>query len=106
MTEFSLADLNAIVAARAGASAEASYTKSLLDAGASRIAKKLGEEAVELVIAAVEGDRHAVVLESADLLYHLLVLLHSRGVPLQDVFAELARRTDRSGHAEKTARGS
>jgi phosphoribosyl-ATP pyrophosphohydrolase len=105
MTEFSLADLDAIVAARAGATAEASYTKSLLDAGTGRIAKKFGEEAVELVIAAVEGDRHAMVLESADLLYHLLVLLHSRGVPLQDVFAELARRTDRSGHAEKAARG-
>jgi phosphoribosyl-ATP pyrophosphohydrolase len=106
MSDFSLNDLDAIVAARAGASAETSYTKSLLDAGASRVAKKLGEEAVELAIAAVEGDRRAIVLESADVLYHLLVLLRSRAVPLQDVMAELAERTRLSGHAEKAARKS
>jgi phosphoribosyl-ATP pyrophosphohydrolase len=106
MSDFSLNDLDAIVAARAGASAETSYTKSLLDAGASRVAKKLGEEAVELAIAAVEGDRRAIVLESADVLYHLLVLLRSRAVPLQDVMAELAERTGLSGHAEKAARKS
>jgi len=104
MSDFSLVDLDAIIAARAGATAEASYTKALLDAGPSRVAKKLGEEAVELAIAAVEGDRHAIVLESADLLYHLLVLLHSRAVPLHDVMSELAQRTSRSGHAEKAAR--
>jgi phosphoribosyl-ATP pyrophosphohydrolase len=106
MSDFNLNDLDAIIAARAGASAETSYTKSLLDAGAGRVAKKLGEEAVELVIAAVEGDRRAIVLESADVLYHLLVLLHSRAVPLQDVLAELDARTGLSGHAEKAARKS
>ena len=106
MSDFSLADLDAIITARAGAAAEASYTRALLDAGPSRVAKKLGEEAVELAIAAVEGERRAIVLESADLLYHLLVLLHSRAIPLQDVLAELAERTSRSGHAEKAARKS
>jgi phosphoribosyl-ATP pyrophosphohydrolase len=106
MSDFSLADLDAIIAARAGATAEASYTRALLDAGPSRVAKKLGEEAVELAIAAVEGDRRAIVLESADVLYHLLVLLHSRAIPLHDVLAELAERTSRSGHAEKAARKS
>ncbi|MGP0058527.1 MAG: phosphoribosyl-ATP diphosphatase [Beijerinckiaceae bacterium] len=106
MSNFCLADLDAIIAARASATAEASYTKSLLDAGPSRIAKKLGEEAVELAIAAVEGERGAITRESADLLYHLLVLLHSQAIPLQDVLAELAERTGRSGHAEKAARDS
>lgn len=104
MNDFTLADLDAIIAARAGATAEASYTRSLLESGPSRVAKKLGEEAVELAIAAVEGDRRAIVLESADLLYHFLVLLHSRAVPLQDVLSELGQRTARSGHAEKAAR--
>ena len=104
MSNFSLADLDAIIAGRAGAAAEASYTKSLLEAGPSRVAKKMGEEAVELVIATVEGERREIVLESADLVYHLLVLLRSREIPLQDVLNELASRTSRSGHAEKAAR--
>jgi phosphoribosyl-ATP pyrophosphohydrolase len=106
MSDFCLADLDAIIAARASATAEASYTKSLLEKGPSRVAKKLGEEAVELAIATVEGERGAIIAESADLLYHLLVLLHCRAIPLQDVFTELAQRTARSGHAEKAARSS
>src|SRR5271168_906295 len=106
MSDFTLADLDRLIATRAAATADTSYTKSLLDAGPSRVAKKLGEEAVELAIAAVEGDRRAIVLESADVLYHLLVLLHSRAVPLHDVLAELGRRTGQSGHAEKAARKS
>ncbi len=104
MSDFSLADLEAIIAARAGATAEASYTKSLLDAGPARAAKKMGEEAVETVIAAIEGDSKALVSESADLLYHLLVLLRTRGLSLADVLAELERRTSQSGHAEKASR--
>lgn len=104
MTRFTLDDLAAIVCARSGASAEASYTKSLLDAGPARAAKKLGEEAVEVVIAAIEGDAAALTRESADLLYHLLVVLHQRGITLADVCAELERRTGQSGHAEKAAR--
>ncbi|WP_036260740.1 phosphoribosyl-ATP diphosphatase [Methylocapsa aurea] len=106
MTAFTLDDLAAIIAARSGSTAEASYTKSLLDAGPARAAKKLGEEAVELVIAAVEGDRKAIASESADLLYHLLVVLQQGGVALSEVLAELERRTNLSGHQEKAARKS
>jgi phosphoribosyl-ATP pyrophosphohydrolase len=104
MTRFTLDDLAAIISARAKASAAGSYTKSLLDSGPSRAAKKLGEEAVEAVIAAIEGDRQALTRESADLIYHLLVVLHQNGIPLDDVCAELERRTAQSGHAEKAAR--
>jgi phosphoribosyl-ATP pyrophosphohydrolase len=104
MTSFTLDDLAAIIATRANASASTSYTKSLLDAGPARAAKKLGEEAVETVIAAVEGDVQALTRESADLLYHLLVVLHQKGISLADVCAELEHRTGRSGHAEKAAR--
>ncbi|HKH80338.1 MAG TPA: phosphoribosyl-ATP diphosphatase [Methylovirgula sp.] len=104
MSDFSLHDLAAIIAERAGANADASYTKSLLDGGPARAAKKMGEEAVEAVIAAVEGNRDALVHESADLLYHLLVVLQSRGISLSEVLAELERRTRQSGHEEKASR--
>jgi len=104
MSEFSLEDLAAIIAARASATAEASYTKSLLDGGPRRAAKKMGEEAIETVIAAIDGDRKALIGESADLLYHLLVVLQACGVPLDDVLAELKRRTAQSGHDEKNSR--
>jgi phosphoribosyl-ATP pyrophosphohydrolase len=104
MTRFTLDDLAAIISARAQSNAAASYTKSLLDAGPARAAKKLGEEAVEVVIAAIEGDAQALTRESADLLYHLLVVLYQRGISLDDVCAELEHRTGRSGHAEKAAR--
>lgn len=104
MTQFTLDDLAAIIATRTQSSAAKSYTKSLLDAGPARTAKKLGEEAVEVVIAAVEGDAIALTRESADLLYHLLVVLHQRGITLADVCAELEHRTGQSGYAEKAAR--
>ncbi|MDR3407908.1 MAG: phosphoribosyl-ATP diphosphatase [Methylovirgula sp.] len=104
MSDFTLEDLAAIIAKRAEASAETSYTKSLLAAGPARAAKKLGEEAVETVIAAIEGEREALVSESADLLYHLLVVLEARGVALGEVMAELERRTRQSGHEEKASR--
>jgi phosphoribosyl-ATP pyrophosphohydrolase len=106
MSRFSLDDLAAMVAARAGSTAEQSYTKSLLEAGPARAAKKLGEEAVEAVIAATEGDRTALIKESADVLYHLIVLLAVRNISLEEVMAELKDRSSRSGHAEKAARGS
>jgi phosphoribosyl-ATP pyrophosphohydrolase len=106
VTRFTLDDLAAIICARGNASASASYTRSLLDAGKARAAKKLGEEAVEVVIAAMEGDAQAITRESADLLYHLLVVLHQSGISLADVCAELERRTGQSGHAEKAARGA
>lgn len=103
---FSLDDLAAIIAARASAGADASYTRTLLDAGPARCAKKFGEEAVEAVIAAVEGEKAALTAEAADVVYHLLVLLHARGVSVQDVLGELERRTAQSGLAEKAARGA
>lgn len=104
MTSFTLADLSRIVTERAAASPEHSYTAKLLADGPARAAKKLGEEAVEAVIAAVEGDRDALKAEAADVLYHLLVVLQGGGVPLQDVMLELERRTAESGLAEKAAR--
>ena len=69
-----------------------------------KAAQKLGEEAVETVIAAIKGDRQALVSESADLLYHWLVVLGLADVPLSEVLAELERRTGRSGVAEKASR--
>ncbi|WP_341989620.1 phosphoribosyl-ATP diphosphatase [Azorhizobium sp. AG788] len=99
-----LADLERIVADRARVDAGASYTRSLLDKGIAKCAQKVGEEAVETALAAVAGERAEFVSEVADLLYHLAVLLHAKGVPLDDVHAELARRTSRSGHEEKASR--
>ena len=106
VTGFTLADLAAIIAARAGAAAETSYTKSLLDGGVARVAKKFGEEAVEATIAALEHDPAQLTREAADVLYHLLVLLQAGGVRLEEVMAELERRTARSGLEEKASRKS
>ncbi|KAB2750179.1 phosphoribosyl-ATP diphosphatase [Brucella anthropi] len=104
MTEFTLSDLERIVAERAGMTDGSSYTASLVAKGQTRAAKKLGEEAVETVIAAVEGNRADVVTESADLLYHLLVVLKIADVPLNEVLAELQRRTTQTGLEEKAGR--
>jgi phosphoribosyl-ATP pyrophosphohydrolase len=104
MTSFTLADLEARIAERANALPEESWTAKLLAAGPERCAKKLGEEAVEAVIAAVKGDRDELIAESADLLYHLLVVLKARDVALQDVLSQLEARTATSGLAEKAAR--
>jgi phosphoribosyl-ATP pyrophosphohydrolase len=103
---FTLADLERIVAERAAASPEESWTAKLVAAGQGRAAKKLGEEAVEAAIAAVQGDRAALTAEAADVLYHLMVVLRVAGVPLLDVMDELARRQSRSGLAEKASRGA
>lgn len=105
MTSFFLSDLQAIVRARAAADPEKSWTAKLVSAGIEKAAKKLGEEATETVIAAVAQDKAALVNESADLLYHWLVVLHLRGVALEDVMTELERRTGQSGLAEKAGRG-
>ena len=103
---FSLDQLNARIAERAAASPEESYTAKLLADGTDRCARKFGEEAVELVISAVSGDRTGLTTEAADVLYHLLVLLKSSGVSLDEVMAELERRTAQSGLEEKASRGS
>ncbi len=104
MSRFTLDDLARIVAERAAASPESSYTAKLLAGGPARAAKKLGEEGVEAAIAAVQGDRAGLTAEAADVLYHLLVLLQGAGIPLQDVMVELERRTAQSGLAEKASR--
>lgn len=104
MTAFTLSDLEARIAERAAASPDESWTAKLLAAGPERAAKKFGEEAVEAVIAAVTGDRAELIAESADVLYHLLVVLKARDIALQDVLSQLEARTTRSGLAEKAAR--
>jgi phosphoribosyl-ATP pyrophosphohydrolase len=103
-TAFTLADLAALVKARATASADVSYTRKLLDRGIGHCAKKLGEEAVEAALAAVSEDRERVIGEAADLLYHLLVVLQARGIEFAEVEAVLASRSGQSGLAEKAAR--
>jgi phosphoribosyl-ATP pyrophosphohydrolase len=101
---FSLEALNQRVTERASVSPEESYTAKLLHDGIDRCARKFGEEAVETIVAAVARDRSGVALEAADVLYHLLVLLKASGVTLDEVMAELDRRTGQSGLAEKASR--
>jgi phosphoribosyl-ATP pyrophosphohydrolase len=99
-----LLQLAATIRARRDADADGSYTRQLLDAGSARCAKKLGEEAVETVIAAIGESDEALTAESADLLYHLLVLLESRGVSFADVLAVIEKRIGTSGLKEKAER--
>jgi phosphoribosyl-ATP pyrophosphohydrolase len=106
MSSFTLQDLEKRVQMRAQESADVSYTRKLLDRGVAQCAKKLGEEAVEAAIAAISEDRERVIGEAADVLYHLLVVLHARGVKLDEVEAELGARTRQSGLDEKAARKS
>lgn len=104
MSDDVLNALAAVIADRRGADAEKSYTKSLLDGGPEKCAKKFGEEAAELVIAAVAQGDDALKGEAADVLYHLLVVLAARDVTLEDVLEELRGRTGMSGHEEKAQR--
>jgi phosphoribosyl-ATP pyrophosphohydrolase len=99
-----LDQLEATIRARRGADPATSYVASLFAKGRPKIAQKLGEEAVECVIAALGPDPATLVPEAADLLYHLVVLLADAGLSLADVRAELARREGLSGHAEKASR--
>lgn len=101
---FSLQDLNARIIERSSASPEHSYTAQLLSQGIEKCAQKLGEEAVEVVIAAVSGDQQATTSEAGDVFYHLLVLLRAADVSLDQVMDELEQRTARSGLGEKAAR--
>lgn len=87
-----LGQLERVIAARRSAPPDASYTASLLASGRERIAQKVGEEGVELALAGVGADRSRVVSESADLIYHVLVLLAARDVTLTEVVEELERR--------------
>ncbi|HEY4199425.1 MAG TPA: phosphoribosyl-ATP diphosphatase [Devosiaceae bacterium] len=99
-----LDELDQRLAIRAGASPDESYTAKLMARGVEKCAQKLGEEAVEAAIAAVTHDRAGLVGEASDVLYHLLVLLRVSAIPLEEVMAELERRTAQSGLAEKASR--
>ncbi|NKB28255.1 MAG: phosphoribosyl-ATP diphosphatase [Rhodobacteraceae bacterium] len=99
-----LETLAATIEARKSADPESSWTAALLAKGPEKCAEKFGEEAVEAIIEAVKGDRAALMAEAADVLYHLLVMLAARDVPLSDVLAELDRRQNTSGITEKNSR--
>jgi len=99
-----LARLEQVIASRAGSDPDASYVARLHAKGLAKIAQKVGEEAVEAVIAAMADDREGLVGEAADLLFHLLVLLGAKGVTLGEVLAELDRREGVSGIDEKASR--
>lgn len=101
-----LKDLAATIASRRGADPASSYTASLLNKGVEKCAKKFGEEAVEIILAAASGDRKHTAAEAADVVYHLLVLLEAADVDLDDVLAKLREREGVSGHAEKASRTS
>ncbi|MGI9356237.1 MAG: phosphoribosyl-ATP diphosphatase [Rhizobiaceae bacterium] len=104
MSDFSLNDLEAIIVSRAASGDPSSWTARLAGKGIEKASEKLGEEAVETVVAAVARDGEGLRDEAADLLYHLLIVLHMKGVLVEDVMAELERRTGQSGLAEKAAR--
>ena len=105
MSSFSLADLAKIIAERASAGdAASSYTARLISEGVEKCARKFGEEAVEATIAAISQSDAALTGEAGDVLYHLLVMLQARKIPLDAVMAELEGRTRQSGLAEKAAR--
>ncbi len=99
-----LETLFATIEARKSADPESSWTAQLLAKGPEKCAEKFGEEAVEAIIEAVKGDKDALTREAADVLYHLLVMLVARDVPLSAVLAELDRRQGQSGVAEKASR--
>ena len=103
-SKFTLADLERRIGDRATAPAAESYTRQLLDKGPSQCAKKFGEEAIETVIAALGPDVSHLKAEAADTLYHLLVLLESRGIALADVYTVLEKRMGTSGLDEKASR--
>jgi phosphoribosyl-ATP pyrophosphohydrolase len=100
-----LHDLETTILSRKGADPESSWTAKLLAKGPEKCAEKFGEESIEAIIAAVKNDRENLTYEAADVLYHLLVTLAARDIPLDDVLSELARRQGLSGIAEKASRG-
>lgn len=104
MGQFTIHQLAQTIADRMQSSAEDSYSAKLAAGGVELCARKFGEESIELVIAALNGDHRAMTAEAADLMYHFLALLEVGGVSLDEVLAELERRTGQSGLAEKAAR--
>lgn len=101
-----LEQLFAVIESRRGADPASSYTARLLNKGRAKIAKKTGEEAVEVVVAALAEGRDELAAESADLLYHLMVLWAAGGIKPRDVWVQLARREGVSGLLEKAMRGN
>jgi phosphoribosyl-ATP pyrophosphohydrolase len=104
MADDILSALAATIAARRSAHSDSSYTRQLLDGGAAKCARKLGEEAVETILAALGGNDEELTGEAADLIYHLLVLLEVRQVPFADVLRRLEARMGQSGLQEKASR--
>lgn len=104
MNSFSVYDLERRVDERAAVSPAVSYTRQLLDRGVAQCAKKLGEEAVEVALAAVTESRERLIEESADLVYHLLVVLKARDVKFSEVETVLGARSIQSGLQEKASR--
>ncbi|WP_296432937.1 phosphoribosyl-ATP diphosphatase [Yoonia sp.] len=99
-----LQDLADLIVARKDADPDSSWTAKLLSKGPEKCAEKFGEEAIEAIIEAVKGDNDKLTSEAADVLYHLLVMLTARGVTLDAVMDELARRQGTSGIVEKASR--
>lgn len=99
-----LDELEKIIATRASASPEESWTAKLLAKGPEKVAEKFGEESIEAIIEAVKGDREKLTCEAADVVFHLLIMLHSQGVTVNAVMRELERRQSQSGLAEKDSR--
>ena len=99
-----LDDLATLIASRKDADPDTSWTAKLLAKGPEKCAEKFGEEAIEAIIEAIKGDQSALTSEAADVLYHLLVMLAARDVPLSDVLETLAKRQSQSGLAEKASR--
>lgn len=104
MSKDTLFELAKVISERRSAKAEKSYTKSLLDKGTKKCAEKFGEEAIEAIIAAVSEDDEALKGEMADVLYHLMVLMESRNIALENVLTVLDSRMGLSGHEEKAGR--
>lgn len=99
-----LQELEQIITNRAAAAPDDSWTARLLAKGPEKVAEKFGEEAIEALIEAVKGDKPRLTSEAADVLFHLIVMLNSRGVAVDEVMAELAARQSQSGLAEKASR--
>ncbi len=97
--------LEQVIVSRKGADADKSYVAKLFKKGRKKIAQKVGEEGVELALAAVMDDREEAISESADLLFHMMVLWADMGISANDIFEELARREGMSGIDEKNSRG-
>ena len=99
-----LNDLFETIKARKTADPSSSWTAQLLSKGPEKCAEKFGEEAIEAIIEAVKGDKAGLTAEAADVIYHLMVMLASRNISLDDVVDELAKRQAKSGIAEKASR--